>query len=297
MMRNLLRVLPGVAVVLALVWPAWTTALAQTGDHLELAGVTTRPLASGSPTDSIPFQVVVNYGLQSVPDGFLLLFLFENGDKSSTRQSSEAVPIHAGSGQVSLSIEYPFHAGVRTLTLMVGLFKDQQRLLTWTSTTPIDLAPWPGRAAFEQAMAARMASDYAAADQYLSAAIGASPEDGTYYYWRGDTRIHLGQYDAAIADFNHSIALMPDDRASHLGRGIGLLWKGDTALAVADLSFAIDHSASADRLTAFAHRARGTAYAALAQRAEAVAEYQAYLQLMPTALDRAEVEGWIAGLS
>src|SRR5204863_290236 len=83
-------------------------------------------------------------------------------------------------------------------TLMVALFKTEQKLLTWVSTTPFDLAPWPGRAAFDRAMAARLAEDYASADNYLSAAIQASPDNANYYYWRGDTRIYLRKYDAAL---------------------------------------------------------------------------------------------------
>jgi len=240
---------------------------------------------------------VVNYQLQSTSNGFLLLFLFENTSTSSTRQSSTQLPVQNGAGKATMNIDYTLKPEVRTLTLMIALFKNEDKLLTWVSTTPIDLAPWPGRAAFDKAMAARLALDYAGAESYLSAAIQASPETGNYYYWRGDTRIYLNHYDAAIQDFSRSITLMPEDRASRVGRGISLLWKGDPEPAVADLTFAIDHSINPDRVTAFAYRARGTANATLIHSAQAITDYQAYLAILPDAPDRAEVEGWIEDLT
>ena len=299
-MRVALRLtLPITVVVLCLLLPAAAIGAAadQSTDHLELVSLTTRALNASSPTDSIPFQAVVNYQLRSAPNGFLLLFLFENTDRSSSRQNSAKLPVQSGDGQVTLNIDYGVQSGVRTLTLMVALFKTEQKLLTWVSTTPIDLAPWPGRAAFDKAMAARLAADYAAADGYLTAAIQDSPETGNYYYWRGDTRIYLTQYDAAIQDFSRSIVLMPDDRAAYVGRGIGLLWKGDADAAVTDFTFAIDHTTNPDRITAFAYRGRGTANAALNRSEQAVADYQSYLALVPDAPDRAEVEGWIEDLT
>jgi tetratricopeptide (TPR) repeat protein len=266
-------------------------------DHLELAALTTRTPNVES-TDVIPFQVVVNYRLASAPNAFLLLFAFENNDATSTSQSTENLPITAGSGQEVLNIDYPVHSGVHTLTVMVAMFKTQQKLLTWVSTRPFDLAPWPGRAAFDKAMAARLSGDYAGADDYFSQAIQISPDTGSYYYWRGDTRIYLHEYGAAIDDFNRSIDLTPGDRASRVSRGVALLWNGDPQSAISDLSFAIDNSTSSnDRLTAFAHRARATAEATLHQASEAIGDYQAYLAMAPDAPDRSKVERWIADLS
>jgi tetratricopeptide (TPR) repeat protein len=267
-----------------------------TEDHLGLVSVTTRAATTES-VDVIPFQVVVNYQLQSADSGFLLLFVFENEAVSSTSQSSATLPIESGSGQQTFNIDYPLKPNVRTLTLMVAMFKSQQSLITWASTKPIDLAPWPGRAAFDKAMAARGTGDYASADNFFSQAIQASPGTGTYYYWRGETRTHLNEYTDAIDDFNRSIDLMPDDLASRVGRGVALLWSGDAQSAIGDLSFAIDRSTGPDHLTALAYRARATAEAALKQAPEAITDYQAYLAIAPDAPDRSQVEGWIADLS
>jgi tetratricopeptide (TPR) repeat protein len=299
MMRHLRGSILMLGLGVTLLWPRVAVAAPadQSADHLELVALTTRGQEVSNPVETIPFRAVVNYQLHTASNGFLLLFLFENTATSSTRQSSEQLTVQSGEAQVTMSIDYALKPEVRTLTLMVALFKTEQKLLTWVSTTPIDLAPWPGRAAFDKAMAARLATDYAGADTYLSTAIQASPNTGNYYYWRGDTRIYLSQYDAAIQDFSRSIMLMPEDRASRVGRGISLLWKGDAESALADLTFAIDHSSSPDRLTAFAYRARGTANASLGRPAQAITDYQAYLALTPGAADQAEVEGWIADLS
>jgi tetratricopeptide (TPR) repeat protein len=295
LMRHTRRFIPIIGLAVALLWPAAATA--QSADHLELVALTTRSPGADSPANTIPFQAVVTYQLHSTSNGFLLLFLFENTSTSSTRQSSAQLPVQNGAGKATMNIDYTLKPEVRSLTLMIALFKTEDKLLTWVSTTPIDLAPWPGRAAFDKAMAARLAIDYAGAESYLSAAIQASPETGNYYYWRGDTRIYLNHYDAAIQDFSRSITLMPEDRASRVGRGISLLWKGDPEAAVADLTFAIDHSINPDRVTAFAYRARGTANASLNRSAQAITDYQAYLAILPDAPDRAEVEGWIEDLT
>ena len=297
MIRNVRRSIPIAAVVAALVWPGSAIAAEPGDDHVEIVSLTTRVPNAELPPDTIPFQAVVKYRLQSTSDGFLLLFPYQDKAMTSTQQSSAETPVQAGTGQVSLNIDYAAPPGVRSLTFTVALFKSEQKLLTWVSTKPFDLAPWPGRAAFDKAMAARTSQDYSGAERYLTAAIEVSPELASYYYWRGDTRTYLNQYDAAIDDFTRSIALMPEDRASYLGRGIAVLWKGDPQAAITDLSFAVDHGAAADKVSAFAYRVRGTAYAALKQPAQAISDYQAYLALLPSAPDRAEVEGWIADLS
>jgi tetratricopeptide (TPR) repeat protein len=232
-----------------------------------------------------------------VPSGFVLLFLFENSEANSTQDNSNAITIQRGTGQLILNIDYTLRPNVKSLTLVAGIFKGEQKLLAWVSTNPIDMAPWPGRVSFEKAMAARLNNDFASADQALSQAIQDAPDTGNYYYWRGDTRIRLQEYPEAITDFNRSLELMPQDRPSRVGRGIARLWLGDSSAAIDDLSTAITTSQTADRVSAWAYRARGLAYASLGEASEAIADYRAYLELSPTASDRGQVEGWIAELS
>jgi tetratricopeptide (TPR) repeat protein len=245
----------------------------------------------------VQFQATVNYRLQSNDTGLVLLFLFENSAADSTQQSTNGIPIQRGSGQMVLDIDYTLKSDIRTLTLVAGLFKSESKMVAWVSTNPIDMAPWPGRVAFEKAMAARLTDDFVGAEEQLSRAIQDAPSTGNYYYWRGDTRIRLNQFDAAAADFSRSIELMPQDRASRVGRGVAELWLGDAQAAITDLSTVIDATITPDRAAAWAHRARGLARASLGQADGAVADYQAYLDLSPGAADRDQVQGWIAALS
>jgi hypothetical protein len=221
-------------------WLAATTSIspvaAQTqpaptpGDRIDLVGLTTRQPSPDSPTNQVQFQATVNYRLESMPSGFVLLFLFENTASDSTQDTSNAIAVQRGSGQIVLNIDYTLHADVKTLTLVAGIFKGEQKLIAWVSTNPIDMAPWPGRVYFEKAMAARLNDDFAAADKQLSLAIQDAPDTGNYYYWRGDTRIRLQDYSDALTDFDRSIGLMPQDRPSRVGRGIARLWLGDAHL-------------------------------------------------------------------
>jgi tetratricopeptide (TPR) repeat protein len=266
-------------------------------DRIDLVGLNTRQPSADSPTNQVQFQATVNYHLQSSDSGFVLLFLFENSASDSTQQSSSGIPVQRGNGQLVLDIDYALRPDVRTLTLVASLFRTETKMLAWVSTNPIDMAPWPGRVAFEKAIAARLDNDFTSAEQELSQAIDAAPDTGNYYYWRGDTRVRLNEYDDAIADFNRSIELMPQDRASRVGRGVAELWLGNAVSAIGDLSVAIDAGTSPDRITAWAHRARGLAHASLGETTDAVADYQAYLDLAPDAADRDQVAGWIAALS
>ena len=266
-------------------------------DRIDLVGLSTRQPTPDSPPNQVEFHATINYRLQSSDAGFVIPFLFENSAADSTQQSTSGIAVQRGSGQIVLDIDYGLKPDVRALTLVVGLFRSESKMLAWVSTNPIDMTPWPGRVAFEKAMAARLDNDFAAADQQLSAAIQEAPDTGNYYYWRGDTRVRLNQFDAAIADFDRSIELMPQDRASHVGRGVAELWRGDPQAAIGDLSAAIEADATPDRVTAWAHRARGLARAGLGQSDLAIADYRAYLELSPDASDRGEIETWIAALS
>jgi tetratricopeptide (TPR) repeat protein len=266
-------------------------------DEIDLFNLATTQVGPDGPNASMRFTAQLRYRLQSVQSGFVLLFLFENNADSSTEQSSDGIPVKQGAGQINATIDYTPHAGVRTLTLVAGLFRGQQKLLTYVSTNPISLSPWPGRADFERAMSERLDNNLTAAEQDLSAAIQVAPETGNYYYWRGDTRVRMQRYEDAITDFNRSLELLPKDRASRVGRGVAELWTGDANAAIGDLSTAIDTSTTPDRITAWAHRARGVAEASLNQPSQAIADYQAYLAILPEASDRSQVEGWIADLS
>ncbi|HLZ30380.1 MAG TPA: hypothetical protein VKV73_23920 [Chloroflexota bacterium] len=271
---------------------------APASDRMDLVGLTTLQPTPDSPPSQVRFHTTVNYRLQSAETGFVLLFLFENSASDSTQQTGNGIPVARGSGQMVLDIDYTLKPDVHSLTLVAGLFKSEQKMVAWVSTNPIDMGPWPGRVAFEKAMAARLDSNYVLADDELSAAIQDAPQTGNYYYWRGDTRVRLDEYDAAVTDFSRAIELMPKDRASWVGRGVSRLWVGDAQGAIDDLSVSIDATPpTPDEITAWAYRARGLARASLGQTDGAVADYTAYLSISPAAKDRAQIEAWIADLT
>lgn len=267
------------------------------GDRIDLVGLVTQQPRPDSPPNDVQFQATVNYHLESAPSGSVLLFLFENTAADSTQDSSNAIPIQRGNGQLVLDIDYALRSDVKTLTLVAGVFKPEQQLLAWVSTNPIDMAPWPGRVFFEKAMADRLANNFTDAEQQLTQAIQASPDTGNYYYWRGDTRIRMQNYADAKTDFDRSIELMPQDRPSHVGRGIAELWLNDPQAAVDDLTAAIAAASTPDGVSAWAFRARGLAYASLGQSDKAIADYNQYLTLTPDAPDHDQVTGWITDLS
>jgi tetratricopeptide (TPR) repeat protein len=250
-----------------------------------------------APDGSVRFEATVDYQIQTAPQGFLLWFFFEDDSDDATRNSKEGFVVPGGNSQVNLSSVYTPRGKPENLTVLIGLFRPDESLAAWSATTPLSMAPLPGRAAFATAMASRLAGDYSKAVESLSTAINQSPENGTYYYWRGDAQVRLRRFDAAIADYNKALELQPGDRASQLGRGVALLWKEQWQPAISDLSDTIQSAQSPDLLSAWALRARGVARAASGQGAAAVADYRGYLQLVPNASDRKEVESWIADLN
>jgi tetratricopeptide (TPR) repeat protein len=300
---RLVRFTTALFTTLLLIGPLASPAAAQSqpaptgGDRIDLVGLVTQQPKPDAPPEQVQFRATVNYHLESAPSGSVLLFLFENTATQSTQDSSNAIPIQKGNGQLVLDIDYTLQSDVKTLTLVAGVFKPEQKLLAWVSTNPIDMAPWPGRVYFEKAMADRLANDFADAEQQLTQAIQQSPDTGNYYYWRGDTRIRLQDYTDAMTDFNTSIQLMPQDRPSRVGRGIAELWLDQPQAAVDDLTTAIQGVATPDKVSAWAFRARGLAYASLGQSQNAVADYNQYLTLTPNAPDKDQVTGWIAELT
>ena len=266
-------------------------------DRLELVHLGTGAPGPDAPPGAVHFQAQLNYELATVPRAFLLLFIFEDAAQASTQDTSGALWVPPGSGQVTLDIDYVPRGEVEAITLLAALFREDESMLTWVGTTPISLRPWPARSEFEAAMAARLAGDLEEVVRRLDRAIELSPETGQFYYWRADTLARLNHHRVAIEDFTRALEYLPADRASLTGRGVSWLWLNEWQAAIADLSQVIDQQAEPDRWLAWSHRARGIAYAGLGQSALAIGDYQAYLRLAPDAPDRAQVERWIEALT
>jgi tetratricopeptide (TPR) repeat protein len=269
---------------------------APSGDSIQLVGLTTVPPLPDSPPDAIRFEARLRYQLQSAANGFAMLFAFEDANATASQARQEGVQVPQGSNDLTLDFDYVPTPDIQQLSLMVGLFADEQHLLGWVATTPFDLAPWRARGAFDRAMLARKTGDWSTALDDLNQAIQLAPDTPNLYYARGDLEVYQTAYDAAIADYSKALDLAPGNRPSLLGRGVANVWEQNWSAALDDLGQVLDPSAPSDDWTALAHRARGLAYAGLDQRGQAIAEYQSYLTLRPDADDRSLVEGWIAAL-
>ena len=291
-------ILPMVLIVVLAHAPAAAAATqaAGTADRVDLVRLAAVPPSPGSPTGSVHFEAQVTYTLSSTPAGYLGLFAFEDDAQRSSQHSSEPIPIKAGSGRATIDIEYVPAKQVQNLTLIVGLFTQDERLLGWVATNPMPLASWTARIQFQQAMAARMDGRLSDAVDHLTQAIQASGNTGHLYYWRADTLLRMSRYDEATADYARALQLMPEHRASMVGRAVALLWKGDMDAASADLDAALGMDVEPDEVTGWAHRARGIINASLGRVGEAIDDYEAYLAISPGASDRDQVEDWIAQL-
>ena len=307
--RLLGRFLAGLAFLLTLAWLPPAPALAQDSpslrtvyypDVVNVFRVTADVVAPRDAPAEVRFDVVIDYNLISADDGFLLVFLFEDNVQSSTMNSEQGYKVKLGQGRARMTAAYSPKPGAQNVSVFVGLFAADETLLTWTATdpkAPISLESVPGRVAFTRAMAARNEGDFPGAIRYFTAAIEAAPDNGFFRYWRADALMRLDEFDAAIADYNGALALLPGDRPSLIGRGVAWLWKESWQAAAADATSVIDAPVRPDPLTAWAYRARGVARASLGQLGPATSDYQSYLSLAPQAPDRPTIERWIEELN
>jgi tetratricopeptide (TPR) repeat protein len=293
--RVFLRVLPLAVLLVCQLGAGSLGAAAATppaGDQVSWVSLNVGPAQSQRPTDTLDFHATVNFQVSSVAAARLFLFVFENGTSSSSIHSAP-VDVSAGTGQQTLTMTYSPSANARSLTLFAGMFTGTQSLLAWTATDPVPLPEWQAKAAYVAAMEASQTGDYPTSIADLTTAIGLEPKTANFYYWRADANSHVGEYDAALSDYSKALALAPNDRASRLGRGVAYLWKGDNQQAIADLTKVVGASGPPDELTAWAYRALGVAYSSAGQPAQAIADYQQYLTLVPDASDHDQVVSWI----
>ncbi|MGH2461586.1 MAG: tetratricopeptide repeat protein [Chloroflexota bacterium] len=265
-------------------------------DQIRLTGLVANQTTSTGPNGKVQLNATVTYQLASVPRAFVLPFIFKDDDTTATESTASKEWVTSGIDPVHLTATFQPEAGVHTWTMVIGIFKDDQTLLAWTSTEPFTLGEWPGRAAFNRALADRRSGNYAHAVDDLDLAIQIAPQIGQYYCWRADSRVHLGEYGRAVDDYRQALQLTPDSRSCRLGLGVALLWDGQQPQAISALTSVITQSGQADRWTALALRARGIAHADLDQFSDAIADYQAYLSLAPKTSDQARIESWIGEL-
>ncbi len=265
-------------------------------DWIGLTAITPSVRSGIQAGQTYTLQATVPYRLESAPEGVIVLFIFENDNPDSIEQTSAPISVKRGSGQVTPVIQYtPPRAGVYKISFMVALFRDRQSILATAGGGPVPVNPPEDYLAYVQAVNAFNNGNYREALNGFTRAIELYPGMRDYYHWRADTYVQLQNYEAAIADYTRALEIIPNYRAGLVARAIARMWLYDWVNAIADFSTAIDQGAR-DQWTAWAHRGRGISLAALGRREEAIADYQAYLELAPQADDRELIQSWIAAL-
>ena len=97
------------------------------------------------------------------------------------------------------------------------------------------------------------------------------------YFLRGNTKYRLGQYKAAIADYNKAIRLKPNEANIYTIRGFAKTKLGLHATAISDFDKAIQLKPD----YAIAYTCRGIAKAALEQHFAAILDYDRAIKLKP----------------
>jgi tetratricopeptide (TPR) repeat protein len=115
------------------------------------------------------------------------------------------------------------------------------------------------------------------------ASVALSPNDPDTIAWRGLCRLRLNRYDGAIADFTRLISMRPREARGYRRRGEALVRTGRPAEALRDLDCAVALGGE-DR--GAAHFARGMAQQALGDVAAALSSYDAAIELDPGSLAR-----------
>ena len=119
--------------------------------------------------------------------------------------------------------------------------------------------------------------------QYLAAisdydkSIQLKPDLAEAYYNRGLAKYYLGQYLAAISDYDKAIQLKPDFAGTYINRGIAKAELGRSSAAISDYDKALQLKPD----FAEAYFNRGAAKLDLEQYSAAISDYDKALQLKP----------------
>ena len=118
---------------------------------------------------------------------------------------------------------------------------------------------------------------YFAAISDYNKAIQLKPDHAMAYYNRGLAKYHLGQYLAAISDYDKAIQLEPNDAIAYSNRGAAKADLGQHFAAIKDFDKAIQLEPN----VANAYNNRGAAKAKLEQYFAAISDYDKAIQLEP----------------
>lgn len=142
------------------------------------------------------------------------------------------------------------------------------------------------RAYFLRGQILQSRDEYEQALSDYTEAIALQPDIAAVYAFRATAYFELGEYEAAFSDYSDAIAYDTSAAQYYLARGIVSAQLEDYETAIEDFTEALDY----DESLSIAYRERGLAARALDNTEQAVADLEAYLEAVPEAADRAEIE-------
>ncbi len=162
-----------------------------------------------------------------------------------------------------------------------------------SATGIADLDQMTAEELVESGWAYSQENDFESAIAAFDKALEFSTDDSSAWWGRACAYRDLGEYDAAIQDFNRAIELDPNNGWIYSDRGwLYYLQFGEVTLALNDFDKAIQ----VDPMNADHYLARGLIYQAVGKISEARADYENYMRITtddPDADWRDRLEQWI----
>jgi tetratricopeptide (TPR) repeat protein len=167
------------------------------------------------------------------------------------------------------------------LGLLVWLgFAETAVALTPTTTPPVTVNETDIEAVntlFDRAFEATRRSDFATAETYWTSILETYPNNAAVWSNRGNARVSQHKLQEAVADYNQSIALAPDQPDPYLNRGAAFEGLQQWEAAIADYNQVL----TIDPKDAAAYNNRGNAKSGTGDWEGALADFQQAAQLNP----------------
>jgi tetratricopeptide (TPR) repeat protein len=130
---------------------------------------------------------------------------------------------------------------------------------------------------FDQAFEATSRSDFATAETYWTSILETYPNNAAVWSNRGNARVSQHKLQDALADYNQSIALAPDQPDPYLNRGAALEGLQQWEAAIADYNHVLELAPN----DAAAYNNRGNAKSGAGDWQAALADFERAAQLNP----------------
>ncbi len=156
-----------------------------------------------------------------------------------------------------------------------------ESVLTPSEVTPVTVSETDVEAVnklFDQAFEATSRSDFATAETYWTSILETYPNNAAVWSNRGNARVSQHKLQDAVADYNQSIALAPDQPDPYLNRGAALEGLQHWEAAIADYNQVL----ALDPKDAAAYNNRGNAKSGTGDWESALADFQQAIQLNPS---------------